>query len=454
MFGLFSKSSKKSRTAKRPAHRRFGMEHLERRELMAFNVFAGTPAPMGPVQTSSQTTSALVASPVAGASTSAAPQAAATSDATVAAAKKATGKFDLDVNIQEGYVVSNESNDLLNLLHFWGREKVTIPTAVKNYGPDAFRGSVTVSIYLSTGKTIDSKAVKLGEKTVNASLANNQEGTVVLNVTMPTTLTPGTKYFLIAKLTTPSTQNTKNDVRNSNRQFEFVGTPTAGSNWFTANEEGNAPYLLVVDETIHNQLMYQPGAGYQVNDPQFFIGMHEASSTVPFLNYKGEPRIGVGINLDSMTPTMAKALATAVRNYNKQAYGQTLSGSDSEIINMLGSQARIGSQVPMISVSDITTLFNKDYAERQQIAVKLLGQTAWSQINPPAKIAVMDMIFDNGTIDKKVIEALKVKDYVRAGFDLLNTGSVGREQRRARAEYQNLLWSVRSSLGSDIGVYE
>jgi hypothetical protein len=69
-------------------------------------------------------------------------------------------------------------------------------------------------------------------------------------------------------------------------------------------------------------------------------------------------------------------------------------------------------------------------------------------INPPARIAVMDMIYDNDTIDKKVVASLKAKDYVRAGFDLLSTGSAGRDFKRVRAEYQNLVYSNRTALGS------
>lgn len=138
MFGLFAKAAKKSRPTRRRKTSRFCIESLETRQLMARDVLETldtSPAAISPIETPSD--EAAIA-----------PKAAADKPATAAKASnpKKAAKVDLDATIVAGLVVPTQYDNLLNLLHFYGGEKVTVPTKLKNFGPDTAEGKVTLSV--------------------------------------------------------------------------------------------------------------------------------------------------------------------------------------------------------------------------------------------------------------------------------------------------------------------
>jgi hypothetical protein len=368
-----------------------------------------------------------------------------------AATTQAARKPDLDVSIKSGAVAPTQAPDL-NLLHVFGGEKLTIPTVVKNYGPGSAVGSVTVTVYLSTTRDLSASSVRLGAKTVNVNLINNATQAVSLDVTVPTTLTAGNKYYIIAKITTPIAQSTINDVRTSDRQFEFVGTPTHTAP-FRPDAQGHILYFDLIRKTLNGDLVIQDrDPAVRFNDPKAFIAHWEGDKLYPYMDGNA-PTIGTDVKLDNLAPNTARILATAVRNYYRTNYGQQLSNVDAEVINMLKTQARSGSTKPALAARDTQSLFNADYAQRQQAGINALGQTAFSRIDPTARIAVMDLVYATGTVPTAMVAPLKAGDYVRAGFELINSPRSTQNPllaARTQAEFQNLLFSKRSVLGGVI----
>ncbi len=449
-FASQNKSKRKSHS-RRTAKPGLRFEQCEDRLLMAANILQlALPAPLP-----SATVAVAPAVPVSTAHSSAlapfavaaAPTAAATQAVTTQA--KVSTTIDLDATVQSGSVTPTLAKDL-NLLHFYGGEQLTVPTLVKNYGPGTASGSATVSIYLSTTNTLNANSVLLGQKTVNINLGNNATTVVSLDTKVPTTLTAGTSYFIISKVTTPLTQSTINDVRPSNRTFEFVGTPTTNLAAFQPDASGNILYFKFIRDTLNSRFV---GADrditFRFNDAQSFIGSFEGDERFPYLK-NGVPMIGLGINLNTIDATTAHVLASYVASYAKSTTGQTLTGSDSAIINMLKVQAFSGGTTYAISAAQDQSLFALTYPDRQAPAIAALGNSVWSKINPTARIALMDQVYATGNVYASMLPALKSLDYVRAGFQLVDNAHTTQSAGwtiRAEAEYENLLYSTRTSLG-------
>lgn len=442
-FGFLTERNEKSRP-KRREQRTLRFEEFEDRRMMAAH---GTQTFQTPPMETALVASAAPTAPATVINISAAPSATA-ADAVNTQAKAST-KIDLDVTVQSGAVVPTQAADL-NLLHFFGGEKLTVPTIVKNYGPGVASGSATVNVYLSTTNKLDNGAVLLGQKTVSINLGNNATTVVSLDTTVPTTLTEGTKYFIIAKVTTPLQQSTINDVRPSDRTFEFVGTPTNNPAAFQPDASGNILYFKFIRDTLNSRFV---GADYDItfrfNDPKAFIGTFEGDERFPYLK-NGVPMIGLGINLNTLDSYMQHMVATSVASYYLSTTGQRLTGSDASIINMLKVQAFAGGKTYAISAQQDQTLFDLTYPDRQAPAIATLGQTVWSKINPTARIALMDQVYATGNIYSNMVPALKSLDYARAGFKLVDNAQTTKTAGwtiRAEAEYENLVYSTRTSLG-------
>ncbi len=472
LSNLFGQSSKKAapstrQSAARRKPRTLRFEQFEPRQLMTTSPLAMEPtlttasppaliAPGAPVAiaaplfaATAPTITTAPATPLVFVPMTAATTAADAGDITVQ--KAAAKKIDLDVSITSGAVTPTQAKDL-NLLHFFGGEKLTIPTVIKNYGPGTANGSATVSVYLSTTNNLDASSVLLGQKTTSINLGNNAKQTVSLDVTVPTSLTAGTQYFIVAKVTTPLQQSTINDVRASDRKFEFVGTPV-NTAAFTPNAQGKILYFEFVRDTLKGRLaVLEQNPLARFNDAQSFIGSFQGDELFPYLS-NGVPTIGLGINLNTLDSYMEHIVASYVRGYYKSAYGQTLSGSDASIINMLKVQAFAGGKTPAISKANDQSLFALTYPDRQAPAKQALSEYIWSQVNPLAKIAVMDMVYATGGVQANMIAPLKELDYVQAGFRLVDsprTTASAFGTLRVEAEYQNLLAASKTSLGKVI----
>ena len=462
---LFGQSSQqksarpRGKSAARRKPRALRFEQCEARQLMTASPLVMAPtltretpaaliAPAVPTAPAAPlfTTPVLITSQAAGTDQAGLMNVAAAGDVTVQ--KAAAKKIDLDVTVVSGAVTPTQAKDL-NLLHFFGGEKLTIPTEIKNYGPGAANGSATVSVYLSTTNNLNGTPVLLGQKTVNINLGNNARQTVALDVTVPTTLATGEEYFIVAKVTTPLTQSTINDVRASDRRFEFVGTPT-NTAAFTPNAQGKILYFEFVRDTLKNRLaVLEANPLARFNDAQSFIGSFQGDELFPYLK-DGVPTIGLGINLNTLDSYMEHIVASYVRGYYKSAYRQTLTGSDAAIIAMLKVQAYSGGHTAAISKANDQSLFALTYPDRQGPAKQALSDYTWSQVNPMAKIAVMDMVYATGSVQQNMISPLKDLDYVRAGFRLIDSPRTTVSEfgtLRVKAEYQNLLMSSKTALG-------
>ncbi|MGD9644688.1 MAG: hypothetical protein AB7U73_03185 [Pirellulales bacterium] len=409
--------------------------------------FAAAPTTMGPFIVASNPSTPVLHAPLA-----TSPSLNTAAEAGKATTQKAaTAKIDLDISVVSTAVTPTQAKDL-NLQHFFGGEKVTVPTVVRNYGPDTASGSATVSVYLSTTKNLNGSPVLLGQKTVNINLGNNAKQTVSLDVTIPKTLVERIDYFIVAKVTTPLKQSTINDVRSSDRTFEFLGTPTHLAA-FTPNAQGKILYFEVVRDTLAGRLaLKEQNILARMNDPQSFISSFQTDAPYPYLS-GGVPMIGLGINLNTLDSYMEHVVATYVRGYYKSAYGQTLSGSDTSIINMLKTQAYTGSTKQAFTARQDQSLFNLDYQRRMAVGEAALGKTIWSRIAPMPRIALMDMIYATGGIQANMIDPLKSLDYVQAGFRLLDSPRATQSAfatLRVKAEYQNLLDFTKTWLGQII----
>lgn len=451
IFELF-RISKPSRTTKRPTPRKLRLEQCEVRRLTAADfatalsphelLVDSTPAIYGPA--------AAPAGRVESLGLAIARESGPVAAAAEPAAKATSAKIDLDVTVRSGEVTPTLAKDL-NLLHFYGGEKLTVPTTIKNYGPDAAKGNLTVTVYLSTTNKLNNKSIELGSKTVSVNLGNNATTVVAVDTTVPSSLVAGQQYFVVAKITTPLKQSTINDERASDRKFEFVGTPTHNPAAFQPDANGKVLYFDFVRDTLNNRLAaVDRDITVRINDPKSFIGSFEGDALYPYLK-NGNPTIGMGLNLNALDLDTEHLVASAVRSYYQQAYGQKLTGSDASIILMLITQAYSGSTKQAISAAQGESLFAATYPDRQAIAEAALGKSIWSRVNPLAKIAVMDQVYATGGVQANMLPSLKALDYVRAGFDLVDnarTTQSAAQTIRVKAEYQNLLYATRSGLGS------
>jgi hypothetical protein len=431
-FRSGQKSSRSSQSRRQRSNRKFSLETLEVRRVMAYNVMSSAVPLASDAMGTSPAPAALVASAV--------PAATTTADVKT--------KIDFDVTPDTGAIVPTQAKDL-NLLHFFGGEKLTVPTVVKNYGPSTASGSVTVSIYLNTTNNVKGTPVYLGAKTVNVILADNQTQAVEVDTTIPTNLSVGTKYFIVAQVTTPLKQSTINDVRATSRQFEFIGTPNNKAP-FEPDANGQILYFNFVRNTLNGNFAIQrQDASVRTNDAMSFIGYFQNNYKTPTM-VGGVPTLSVGINLNNLSSNMTHLMATYVRGYYTKTYKETLSSNDATVIAMLKSQAAAGVNKQAIDDTQSQGLFNSAYAERQQVAINALSQTTFSKLNPMARIAVMDQVYGTGTVVPEIISALQAGDYVRAGFELIDspkTTASPQSQERIEAEYQNLLFTTRTSLG-------
>jgi hypothetical protein len=116
-------------------------------------------------------------------------------------------------------------------------------------------------------------------------------------------------------------------------------------------------------------------------------------------------------------------------------------------------QAFAGGKTPVISKANDQSLFAMTYPNCQGPAKQALSDYTWSQVNPMAKIAVMDMIYATGSVQQNMITPLRDLDYVWAGFRLVDSSRTTVSEYgtlRVKAEYQNLLMASKTELGKII----
>ena len=90
---------------------------------------------------------------------------------------------------------------------------ITVSTTIKNQGTTPTTTGHSVGIWLSTDTTLSSADAYLGITGV-PGLAGGESATVSTPVLIPTTLTPGTTYYLLAKADFFNTQPETNEANN------------------------------------------------------------------------------------------------------------------------------------------------------------------------------------------------------------------------------------------------
>lgn len=467
----FAKNDKSSRRGYSTLH----FEQCEERRLMAFNITAAAPF-VGPMQAPAAVTNAAPAvvaqaaphggalvGPLQAPLQAPAAQAPATGHAAAAVQAQAVVQPPiLDVTVNSGSVVPTLATDL-NLLQFYGGEKVNIPTTLVNRGPTTASGSVTVTIYLSTTQTLTGTPVSLGQSTVSVNLGPNATQLVTLKTTVPATgLTAGTQYWIIAKMTTSI--HTLASYRSSDRQFEFVGTPKYTAP-FQPNASGQVLYFNFIRDTFDNNFVVtKQNPNAQFNDAKSFIGAFEGDLPYPYMDKAATPNIptlGVGINLTTYDPNseLGQLITSYVLGYTGGKYtggpykNYTLPTDPTQLQAFLIKLASSGATTPIISATQDASLFALSYQNHQQVAIDFFGEVKWSEINPLAKIAVMDEVYNTGSVFPAMGAALEQNDYVRAGFELVNSARTTQATgltTRTEADYEDLLFSGRTSLGQVI----
>ncbi len=123
----------------------------------------------------------------------------------------------------------------LDLSFLFGNETVEVPVTITNVGNGPANGTATVQLSLSTTRTFN-PSLTLGSQTVTLhNLAANGSTEVTLGtdpkhpLAIPTTLTTGTKYYLVAKVSssTISDSNPNNNAAATSSTFEYVGKPSS-----------------------------------------------------------------------------------------------------------------------------------------------------------------------------------------------------------------------------------
>src|SRR5262249_26750967 len=157
---------------------------------------------------------------------------------------------------------------------------------------------VTIELYLSTTNNLNGQPIKLGSKSIQVNLADNQKTTVNIEVTIPSAGPKvGTDYFIVSKLKTSLDQSTINDIRATDRKFEFVGTPTNKAA-FTAGANGKVPYFEFIRGTLTGLVIPRvENPMFHFADAQSFIATFEDSQMYPYLDPQGRPAISTGVRL-------------------------------------------------------------------------------------------------------------------------------------------------------------
>jgi hypothetical protein len=372
-----------------------------------------------------------------------------------------TASADLAASVNYTTVVPTAATDL-NLYFLFGTEKVTVPVTVANVGSSTVSGTATVSLYLSTTPNLAGSPALLGSQNVSLNLAPNSQKVVNFNATIPSTLTAGKSYYLVAKVSSSTIQdpNPANNVGATARPFEFVGTPHANPAFFSGQTLGTGYknfYQFLRDTLTGNWVI--PNATTASNATSFIQHFEGPSLSVYTTSSDPNPTVGYGINLNALSPTssVATALANDVRAYYKAHYLAYYNAHPSQfatnasIISLLKSLAN--THAPVITTANQQSLFQMVLAQKQQNAMTALQNAggSWSSLSAREQVAMDDLFYNYGNFPQ-MTQALANGDYLVAAFQLCDaarTTQAGNPglNTRTEAEFQNLLYAHLASVG-------
>jgi hypothetical protein len=408
-------------------------------------------------------------------------------------------RTDLSVSLDTAHVVPTDAPDL-NLLEFFGTEKVTVPVLIKNLGPGIGKGTATITVSLSTTPDLKSTQ-KLGQVSQQIDLAPGASTEPIpIDVTIPSTLEAGQKYYVVAKLTSTIQETDDNGGDDANNvqapkpPFEFVGTPTKFADVFTSGT-----YFNFIRDTLkaangQGQWAVQIQAAKQkppitindLNDGMAFVKVFEGDKLYAYNDSAQPPNatIGVGINLATIdrpfpkgSPdplfTLQQHLAQDVIRFyadpknskttaDKQQYQliKNDTGVNSyKVVQLLESQANAGAKKVVLTSADDQALFGESYGLRQQAARKVLTSKG-VVLKPRELITPIDQLYNSkGGIFLGMLTALQGNDFIRAGFEVVNSKNVSDSLTNANlrglgprmeAEFQNLVAGHIKDLGQII----
>jgi hypothetical protein len=282
------------------------------------------------------------------------------------------------------------------------------------------------------------------------------------------TLTAGTQYYFVVKLTSGVKESDAvngGDANNiaASAKYEFVGTPHVG-NVFTSGK-----YFRLVRDTLNSvDPFVKQGVPTPIDGKHFtaaFESRHgyDQPNLGPYLDSRGIPTIGIGLNLNTLDPTTMSQLAAAVRTFYAARTAQHDTNyhnidklTDGQVINMLKTQARAlgGKQGrDALTTADAQALFDSVYAEHAQDAEAAIGQTLWESLPASVQWTLTDIDFNTGSITNfpqlvADVQASAGPDLIRAGFDLLDSKRTNQVQYwRSLADYEFLLQGSHAELG-------
>lgn len=376
-------------------------------------------------------------------------------------------------------VVPSQATDL-NLYQLFGGEAVNVPVTVSNQGTSSATGNVQVELYLSTtmGSPPGNPIATMTQPVQDLASTDNPVEFDFNGVSIPTNLTTGAAYYLVAKVSVPNAQGTggpaQTYVAASPQTFEYLRTPT-----YTQLFTGPSPtYFNFIRDTLNAADRNSPWAVQQqdpnvtnLNDGMAFIAAFEGDKRYPYLDSNKIPTIGVGINLTTIDKPLPKSspyvslqhdLAADVINYYsamkdfpsyrfeyKKIRSDT--GANSyKLVQMLEQQARAGTTQIALTPDDDDSLFAVAYLIHEQQAQKVLGATWLKLQGQRALITPIDQVYNNKGGDfPKMAKALAINDLILAGFDAVDSqnvddavtdpGNYGGLKLRMEAEYQNLV---------------
>ena len=359
---------------------------------------------------------------------------------------------DVSVSIDANSVVPANCADL-HLNQLFGTESIEAAVTVDAEDVVADQ-DVTVGLYLSPTPTLAATSDELDSRGMTLSLGSSST-TLKFSTVIPADdgLATGSSYYLVAKVSL-STQapNLINSAGESNiaatgKSFEYLGSPKFNQAVF----QDGTYYSFVRNLLNGNLAVRRPPYGSSAVDAgnaQQFIAVWEGDVLHPYKDSKGIPTIGVGVNLKTVSGTTRHDLAKAVRAYYKSHYStpKVAAYTDGQVIAMLRSQAGPHARQAS-SASNDKVVFKDAYNEHLKIAQSVVG----TALNSFAQVAIVDLVYNVGSVFSNVAAALNHGDFVLAGFALVDatrTTQGGNLNAHSEADYQDLLMLNRAELGT------
>jgi hypothetical protein len=388
-------------------------------------------------------------------------------------------------SIDNARVVPSVATDL-HLNELFGSEQINVPVSLIDL---AQSGPATLAIGISASSDgSHASTIPISQLTVSGVVQKSTQFTlspglasVTARATVPTNLPASAKYYLVAQITGPVSNERLITI--SSQSYEYVGTPASSyaalfngslaNSTFKADIPGTwddyFSYVrnLLSGDTSKRAIQRAPDAsvsagangGLNPASPESFIEAFEGLKTAPYLDGNTHPSIGIGINLNTFdsgtlfsSPTWTE-LKTDLASFNP---ANTKGKSDKSILTWLEGLAAQKSPPSVISNASAQTIFDQTWPTYERAAANYLGDT-WDELDTYAQTAMTDMQF-NGVLSAytSMVKALSVSngpDYLVAAFQIANSKSAydpnnrGLNLRR-EAEFQDLLWNRPELIGN------